>query len=50
MNGIDILITVACLVLLLVGERLYAWHKRTEYRRMERLVSRNLWRISGGQS
>jgi hypothetical protein len=50
MNGIDVLVIVVGLLLLLAGERLHAWHRRIEYRRMERLVHRNLFRISGGQS
>jgi hypothetical protein len=41
---------VVALIVLLASERLHAWHRRIEYRRMDRLVHRNLFRISGGQS
>ena len=50
MNGIDVLIVVVGLLLLLAGERLYSWHRRIEYRKLERLVSRHLHKISGGHS
>ena len=49
MTGIDVLMIVIGLLLLLAGERLWAWHKRIEYRRCERLVHRNLYRIGGGR-
>ena len=50
MNGYDILIIAACLVVLLVLERVCAWLRRVEYRKLERLAHRNMFRATGGAS
>ena len=46
-DGTYTLATVAALALLLLAWTWAAWAKRVEQRRRERLVERNLWRISG---
>jgi hypothetical protein len=43
----------ALVVLALVGgavEKYVAWRHRIRYRRLERLVERNMWRATGGAS
>lgn len=48
-DGTYTLVTVAALALLLLAWTYAAWANRVEQRRRERLVQRNLWRISGGR-
>lgn len=48
-NGLDLLAVVVVIALLFAAWTLASWRNWNEYRKTERLVERNLWRITGGK-
>ena len=49
-NGLHLLAVIVIVLAVYLAAHLVEWHRRNEYRKLERLVHRNMHRISGGQS